>query len=118
MVVINFKGLETLRAFYGEQSVFDFLSDAADFFKDNLRRLDLVCRYGDSGFGIILPSTGQTVSTVRQRLLDKVSRWMIDRYASSSPVRVEIGHGSYPDNGRNSKELFKSLVTKPLDQAA
>jgi len=118
VVVINFKGLETLRAFYGEQSIYDFLSDAADFFKDNLRRLDLVCRYGESGFGIILPSTGQAVTVVRDRLLNKVSQWMNDRYASSSPVRVEIGHGSYPDDGRNSKELFKTLIPRPLDKAA
>lgn len=118
VVVINFKGLETLKAFYGEQSVFDFLADAAEFFRENLRRLDLVCRYGDTGFGIILPSTGQNVTIVRERLLSKVSQWMSDRYATNSPVRVEIGHGVFPDSGRSSKELFKSLAPKPLDAAA
>jgi RNA polymerase sigma-B factor len=106
VVVINFKGLETLRAFYGEQSVIDFLADAAEFFRSNLRRLDLVCRLGETGFGIILPSTGQNVTLVRQRLYDRVADWMSQRYATNSPVRVEIGHGVFPEHGRTSKELF------------
>jgi RNA polymerase sigma-B factor len=115
VVVINFRGLDTLKAFYGEQSVLDFLADAAEFFRDNLRRLDLVCRWGVTGFGIILPSTGHNVTVVRNRLVDKISEWMSVRYAANSPVRVEIGHGVFPENGKTSKELFDYAALKPLE---
>lgn len=118
MVVINFKGLETLRAFYGEQSVVDFLSDAAEFFRDNLRRLDLVCRLGDTGFGIILPSTGQNVVNVHHRLVERIGKWMSARYASNSPVRIEMGWGIFPENGRTTRELFKHAAPKPLEARA
>lgn len=115
LVMINFRGLETLRAFYGEQSVIDFLADAAEFFRENLRRLDLVCRLGSSGFGIILPSTGQDVETVRQRLVRKVSKWMTARYTANSPVRVEIGHAIFPEHGKTTRELFDSATPVPLE---
>src|SRR5579871_1677400 len=52
LVMIRFTGLEGMRTFYGEQSVIEFLSDAAEFFRSNLRRLDIVARYGETGFGI------------------------------------------------------------------
>lgn len=117
VVLINFQGLDTLKAFYGERSVLDFLSDAAGFFRDNLRRLDLVCRYGPNGFGIILPSTGQNIAVVRERLVAKVSRWISVRYASNSPVKVEIGHSSFPENGRSSKELCDYAAPRLLAPA-
>jgi RNA polymerase sigma-B factor len=73
LVLIEFRGLDGLRRFYGEQSVTDFLSDAADFFKETVRRLDIVARHGDSGFAIILPETGHNVALVRRRLIDKIA---------------------------------------------
>lgn len=117
VVMINFRGLDTLRAFYGDASVTDFLTDAAEFFKEHLRRLDLVCRFSETGFGIILPSTGQNVNLVRQRLLQKVNTWMSARYSQNSPIRVEIGHGCFPEDGRNSRDLLAAAEMKPMDNA-
>jgi len=94
------------------------MADAAEFFKDNLRRLDLVCHVGDSGYGIILPSTGANVIIVSQRLIQKITQWMTERYAANSPIRVEIGHGSFPEDGRTMKEIFKVAALKPLDIGA
>lgn len=115
IVMINFKGLDTLRVYYGEASVRDFMADAAEFFRENLRRLDLVCHVGETGFGIILPSTGQNVTLVRERLIQKVTTWMSARYAANSPIRVEIGHGCFPEDGRTSKEIYAKTAVKPLD---
>lgn len=116
LVVVNFKGLDTMRQFYGEASVVDFLADAAEFLKNNVRRLDVVARYGTTGFAVILPSTGHGVNVVRQRLVDKACGWMSGRFVSSGPVSVEIGQGSAPKDGRNGNELLKSIVMKPADQ--
>jgi RNA polymerase sigma-B factor len=115
LVLVNFQGLETLKQFYGEQSVADFLADAAEFFRDNVRRLDLVCRCGKDGFGILLPSTGQNIDVVWDRLLAKIGQWMSVRYAANSPVRIELGYSSFPGSGRSAKDLMDQAQPKPLE---
>ncbi len=114
IVVIRFSGLETLRKFYGASSVDDFLADAADFIRDSVRRLDLVCRHEESAFGVILPSSGHNVPLIQRRLVGKIVSWVNQRYARNSPVRVEIGHASFPESGRTGKELLTSVVMEPI----
>lgn len=115
VVVVNFTGLPTLQKFYGPASVDAFLSDAAEFLKDAVRRLDLVCRYGDSGFAIILPSVGHNVPMIQRRLMAKISSWVADRCTASSPVRVEIGNRAFPEDGRNGKEMLDGLALSAVD---
>jgi RNA polymerase sigma-B factor len=118
IVIVNFKGLDTMRQFYGEASVSDFLADACEFLKNSVRRLDVVARYGQTGFAVILPSTGHGVNVVRQRLVEKAGQWMTGRFVSSGPVSAEIGQAIAPQDGRNGNELLKSVVMKPANLAA
>jgi RNA polymerase sigma-B factor len=107
LVVIEFDGLEALRSFYGEQSVRDFLFDAAEVLKSNVRRLDVVCRFGESGFGVLIPFTGIHASLIRERLIRKAEAWMETRFAQNSPVRVRVGHAGFPANGKTLSELLQ-----------
>ncbi len=118
LVMVNFKGLETMRQFYGEASVTDFLADASEFLKSNVRRLDVVARFGTTGFAVILPSTGHGVNIVRQRLVDNASNWMSGKFVSNGPVSVEIGQATAPKDGRNGNEILKSIQMHPADQIA
>lgn len=118
LVVVNFKGLETMRQFYGEASVTDFMADAAEFLKSNVRRLDVVARHGSHGFAVILPSTGHNASVVKQRVVDNASGWMSSRFAANGPVSVEIGVAMAPRDGRNGTELMKSVVMRPAIEMA
>lgn len=118
IVMVDFGGLDTLRSFYGEQSVDDFLSDAAEFFRGNVRRLDIVARFGEGGFGIILPSTGHGVALVRQRLLHRIAGWMTGRFSQNSPIEVLIGQAAYPDEARTPQELLDAAVLRPASEVA
>ena len=118
IVMINFGGLDTLRSFYGEQSVDDFMADAAEFFKSNVRRLDIVARFGESAFGIILPSTGHGVALVRQRLLYRIATWMTSRFSQNSPIEVEIGQAAYPDDGRTPADVLMAAAFRPVSEVA
>jgi RNA polymerase sigma-B factor len=115
LVLVNFKGLDSMRSFYGEQSVVDFMADAAEFFKSNVRRLDVVARFGKTGFGVILPSTGHNVALVRQRLLNKIANWLQHRVAATGGIVVEIGEACAPKQGRNGTELLAAAVLKPAN---
>lgn len=116
LVLVEFKGLEGMRSFYGEQSVVDFMMDAADFFKGNVRRLDVVARNGKTGFGIILPSTGHNVALVRQRLLQKIASWLTQRVSASAGIDVEIGDASAPEHGRTATEVLAAAHLKPISE--
>jgi len=117
LVVINFTGLETLRRFYGESSVEDFLADAADVLKNSVRRLDIVARYGEGGFGIVLPFVKHGVEIVQDRLLQKAASWMSGKYAKNSPVKVEVGCATAPEDGRSASEILSRLVLRPADES-
>jgi GGDEF domain-containing protein len=113
--MLRFHGLDGMRKFYGEQSVVDFLSDATEFFKNNLRRLDVVARQGETGFGIILPATAHNVDLVRRRLLVKASQWMSGRFASGGGVTLEVATAASPANGKSVAKLLAHLTYKPAD---
>lgn len=105
LMLVEFQGLEGLRRFYGEQSVIDFMCDAADFFRDNVRRLDVVARFGETGFAIILPSGGKNIQIVKDRLHARLTDWVSGRYGSTGAVRLLIGEAVSPVDGRGGVEL-------------
>lgn len=108
VVMIQFEGLDSLRAFYGDESVSDFLFDAADILKASVRRLDVVCRFGESGFGVLIPFTGVHAGLIRERLVKKAQDWMETRFANNCPVRVNVGHASFPECGATSQDLLEA----------
>lgn len=114
VVMIKFSGLDTLRRFYGAASVEDFMSDAAEFIRDSVRRLDLVCRFEETSFGVILPSSGNNVPMIQKRLVGKIVDWVSQRYARNSPVRVEIGHAAFPESGKSAKKLLAAVKMEPI----
>ena len=105
LMLVDFRGLEGLRKFYGEQSVLDFLCDAAEFFRDNIRRLDVVARYGTTGFAIILPSGGKNIQIVKDRLHERLMDWVSGRYGSTGAIQTLIGEAISPVDGRGGNEL-------------
>ena len=105
LMLVDFQGLEGLRKFYGEQSVLDFLADAAEFFRDNVRRLDVVARYGSTGFAIILPSGGKNIQLVKDRLHNRLMDWVTGRYGSTGAIQTLIGEAISPVDGKGASEL-------------
>jgi len=105
VVLVQFSGLQTLRGFFGESSVRDFLADSADFLRGSVRTLDVVCRYGETGFGIILPGSGVNGVLVRQRLGRRFEQWMTTRTAANS-VSVRIGFATSPEHGKSATDLI------------
>ena len=110
VVVVQFTGLQGLQEFYGSSSVRDFLADCVDFLRSSVRSLDVVCRYGESGFAIILPGQGASTGLVRQRMSRRFSQWLVGRFAGSNSIDVRIGHACAPEHGRSAFELL-SIAT-------
>jgi RNA polymerase sigma-B factor len=118
LVVVQFEGLQEMVRFYGPQSVTDFLIDATEFLRDAFRRLDVVARYGKSGFAVILPSTGSSVSIVHQRLLDQAVSWSKSRLIPTGSVKVHIGTASSPTDGKTAAQLLAAATNRQIQKAA
>lgn len=106
LVRVAFDGLDEMRKFYGEAAVRDFLADAADFLKRNVRRLDVVARDGATGFAIMLPFTGGTVETVRDRIVKAAAAFTPGRMGPRGTIVVRAGKASIPESGRWARDLY------------
>lgn len=120
IVQIRFVGLDKMKAFYGENSVIDFMGDAADHFKSIVRRLDVVARVGADSFGILLPSSGQNIGLIQSRILHKATEWMGGKFGQNAGVTIELGHAQAPRDGKLVSELLAKSSPKALksDKAA
>ncbi len=120
VVLVEVQGLASLRNFYGDGTVRDFLIDVADFLKNSVRALDIVCRHGSSGFGVILPGTGPNANAAAARLRKKVDQWLVTRMSGAGGVTLQFGHASAPDDGRSGADLIKAALNRlgDSDQSA
>ncbi|MBV6458071.1 MAG: RNA polymerase sigma factor FliA [Fimbriimonadaceae bacterium] len=114
VMLIDFQGIKQLQSFYGDDSVRDLLLDVADFLKDNVRRLDIVCRWGATGFGIILPATGPNVEVLEDRIRSRFEAWLGSRTTPSGPIRARTGSTFAPDFGRTVEELIEKANPLPV----
>ncbi|GIV02613.1 MAG: hypothetical protein KatS3mg015_1443 [Fimbriimonadales bacterium] len=112
-VRVQFEGLETLRQFYGQAAVDEFLANAAAFLRDGVRRLDIVGRVGDVGFGIVFPGTGEQVRFAYERLKGRIESW-VERNAGQSQIRVYMGVAYYPASGRSGRTLFHAATLEQV----
>lgn len=110
---IDFAGLEPLQRFYGQESVDDLLSDCGQFLKETVRRLDVVCRYGETGFAIILAGTSLSAELVSQRLGDRFQAWLSARRAPSGPIQLLLASATY-EEGCNSVAQLIAATTPVL----
>ena len=120
IVLIRFGNLESLRGFYGGACVADFMADAADFCKDLVRRLDILCCYGKDGLALILPGTGSTAVVVQTRLQSKLQPWLSQRRGPSGTVSVQAGYAWIEDTAKSTDELLKqaeALLNAPQQAA-
>lgn len=76
-------------------------------FTQNLRKLDILCRYGGEEFAILLPeTTGENAKKVAEKLRRKIESHNFT--GVPRPVTVSIGHADYPAHGTTRDELIKA----------
>jgi diguanylate cyclase (GGDEF)-like protein len=72
-----------------------------------LRKVDVVCRYGGEEFSILVPqTTGEHALGVAEKLRRVIADWSFP--GVPSPVTVSIGVADFPENGATRDELVKA----------
>jgi diguanylate cyclase (GGDEF)-like protein len=76
-------------------------------FHQQLRKIDVVCRYGGEEFAILLSQTNQQHAlAVTEKLRRMVGSWQFPGVPQS--VTISAGVATYPDHGTTRDELVKS----------
>lgn len=120
LLVIQFEGLDSLRGYYGAASVTDFLADAAEYLKENVRRLDISCCYGKEGLAIIMPQTGATAAVVQARLQGKFKPWLDQRRGPTGSVSVKFGYSFLRDSVQTPNQMLneaEEMISAPSQAA-
>jgi diguanylate cyclase (GGDEF)-like protein len=85
----------------------EVLRQVSSIFHQQLRKIDVVCRYGGEEFAILLSQTNpQHALAVAEKLRRLVESWQFP--GVPRPVTISAGVATFPDHGTSRDELVKS----------
>jgi diguanylate cyclase (GGDEF)-like protein len=85
----------------------EVLRQVSSLFNQQLRKIDVVCRYGGEEFAILLTQTDTAVAmNIADKLRKLVENWQFP--GVPRPVTISAGAAAYPEHGSNRDELVKS----------
>jgi diguanylate cyclase (GGDEF)-like protein len=112
MLAVMFVDLDRFKVIndtLGHQTGDFLLQNVVKRFKDCLRQEDLIARWGNDEFSLMLPqiNSQQDAETIAQRLLETLkSPFSIDD--KSIYILANIGIAIYPEHGKNAETLLKN----------
>ncbi len=101
MLLVRLEGADGLQRAYGTIRSEDTLRGASHQILENLRRIDIVARYDETTFGIILPHTGTQVEVVEKRLAARLAEWLTESGLNNGRVTIRL---------RTAKAVFPDQV--------
>jgi diguanylate cyclase (GGDEF)-like protein len=85
----------------------EVLRQVSSLFHQNLRKIDVVCRYGGEEFALLLTQTGaQQAVTVAEKLRKLVAEWQFPGVPRA--VTISAGVAVFPDHGAGRDELIRA----------
>jgi diguanylate cyclase (GGDEF)-like protein len=100
----NFKKINDA---FGHMLGDDVLREVSAIFVGQLRKVDVVCRYGGEEFAVVLPATSGTSAAM---VADKLRRAVAKNefHGVSYPVTVSIGVAEFPANGITRDDIVRA----------
>jgi diguanylate cyclase (GGDEF)-like protein len=107
VVMVDIDQFKNLNDEFGHLLGDEVLRQVSSIFHQQLRKIDVVCRYGGEEFAILLSQTnGQHSQSVAEKLRRLVETWQFP--GVPRPVTISAGIATYPEHGTTRDELVKS----------
>lgn len=107
VLMIDIDQFKRLNDEFGHLLGDEVLRQVSSMFHQQLRKIDVVCRYGGEEFAILLSQTNQQHSlAVAEKLRRLVESWQFPGVPQS--VTISAGVATFPDHGTTRDELVKS----------
>jgi two-component system cell cycle response regulator len=85
----------------------EVLRQVSSLFHQQLRKIDVVCRYGGEEFGIVLTQTNASHAvSVAEKLRRMVEQWQFPGVPQT--VTISAGIAAFPDHGTTRDELVRA----------
>ncbi len=107
IIMIDIDGFKKLNDEFGHLLGDEALRQVSTIFSQNLRKVDIACRYGGEEFVILAPQTsGEHALAVAEKLRKVVEGWPFPGVPRA--VTISAGVASYPAHGKTRDELVKA----------
>jgi len=107
VVMVDIDQFKRLNDEFGHLLGDEVLRQVSSVFHQQLRKIDVVCRYGGEEFAILLSQTNpQHASGVAEKLRRLVENWPFP--GVPRPVTISAGVATFPNHGTTRDELVKA----------
>ena len=107
IIMIDIDQFKLLNDEFGHLLGDEVLRQVSSILHQQLRKIDVVCRYGGEEFAILLSQTNQQhAMAVAEKLRRLVETWQFP--GVPRPVTISAGAASFPDHGTTRDELVKA----------
>ena len=107
VIMIDIDQFKRLNDEFGHLLGDEVLRQVSSLLSQQLRKIDVVCRYGGEEFAIVLSQTSQQHTlAVAEKLRRIVERWQFPGVPRA--VTISAGTASYPEHGLTRDELVKA----------
>jgi two-component system, cell cycle response regulator len=107
VIMVDIDQFKRLNDEFGHLLGDEVLRQVSSVFHQQLRKIDVVCRYGGEEFAILLSQTNsQHAFGVAEKLRRMVETWQFP--GVPRPVTISAGIASYPEHGTGRDELVKA----------
>ncbi|MEI6862928.1 MAG: sensor domain-containing diguanylate cyclase [Candidatus Omnitrophota bacterium] len=85
------------------------LKDIGSIIKENVREIDLICRYGGEEFAAMLPETSnEGAFVVAERIRKRAEEHVFRAYDETLKLTVSLGVATYPDDSLNHQGIIEA----------
>ena len=107
VIMVDVDNFKKLNDEFGHLLGDEALRQVSNIFHQNMRKSDVVCRYGGEEFVVLAPQTsGEHARTMAEKLRKAVEAFPFP--GVPRPVTITAGVASYPANGSTRDELVKA----------
>jgi diguanylate cyclase (GGDEF)-like protein len=107
VIMVDIDQFKRLNDDFGHLLGDEVLRQVSSIFHQQLRKIDVVCRFGGEEFAILLSqTTSQHAHGVAEKLRRLVETWQFP--GVPQPVTISAGTATYPEHGTTRDELVKA----------